>query len=103
MKGLTVAAVSINPRYSKENRTMTKEEAEAEGRLIFEVSDADGNLVEQSFGPSSSELLVQHLAGECSSTYSWCHQVLADKIGEDAAVSAMYQRCFGEPMPTVKH
>lgn len=82
---------------------MTREEAEAEGRLIMESFDEDGKLVKQSFGPSSAELLALHLAGECSHTCSWCHQALADRIGEDAAVAAMYERCFGEPMPTIKH
>lgn len=83
--------------------TMTREEAEAEGCLIIEVFDSGGALVEQSFGPSNSELLVLHLAGQCAPTCSWCHQELADKIGEDAAVATMYEQCFGEPMPTRKH
>lgn len=82
---------------------MTTEEAEDEGRMIVEVFDVNGALVERSFGASSSELLTQHLAGQCSQTCSWCHQALADKIGEDAAVAVMYEQCFGEPMPTVKH
>lgn len=82
---------------------MTDAEALAEGRMVVETFDSEGTLVERSVGASSSELLAQHLAGRCSATCSWCHQALADKIGEDAAVAAMYERCFGTPMPTAKH
>lgn len=82
---------------------MTEADALAEGRMVIEVFDAEGKLVKRSFGASSAELLAQHRAGECSITCSWCHQALADKIGEDAAVAAMYERSFGRPMPSVKH
>lgn len=78
-------------------------EALAEGRMIVEVFSNEGELVERSIGASSVELLAQHRAGECSVTCSWCHQALADKIGEDAAVAVMYERSFGKPMPTAKH
>lgn len=64
---------------------MTEAEALAEGRIVVEIRDSEGGLVERSFGASTAELLAQHRAGECATTCSWCHQALADKIGEDAA------------------
>lgn len=82
---------------------ITEAEALAEGRMIVEVFDSEGRLAERSIGASSSELLAQHRAGQCSATCSWCHQALADKIGEDAAIATMYERTFGNPMPTAKH
>jgi len=80
---------------------MDKEEAEEAGCLIIEVFDSKGNLVEQYFGPSTLELLVLHRAGECSPTCSWCHELLAKKIGEEAAQSVMHERCFGAPLPSL--
>lgn len=82
---------------------MTEAEALAEGRMVVEVFDNEGKLVERSFGASHAELLALHRAGTCAATCSWCHQALADKIGEDSAVAAMYQQCFGRPLPTAKH
>lgn len=82
---------------------ITDEEAAKEGRLIVEVFDAKGELAQRSVGPSSMELLAKHRAGQCDATCSWCHQALADKIGEEAAIATMYERCFGTPMPGATH
>lgn len=79
------------------------DEALKEGRLIVEVFNAKGELTERSVGPSSMELLAKHRAGQCDATCSWCHQALADKIGEEAAIATMYERCFGSPMPGATH
>lgn len=86
-----------------EMEDITDAEALEEGRLVVEVFDSEGLLAERVVGSSSAELLAQHLAGECATTCSWCHQALADKIGEDAALATMYERSFGTPMPTAKH
>lgn len=75
------------------------EETLMDVRLVVEVRDGEGVVVERSVGASSAELLEQHRAGLCSVTCSWCHQALADEIGEDAAVAVMYERSFGKPMP----
>jgi len=69
-------------------------------RMVVEVFDAEGNLVERLVGKSEDELHNDHLSMVCAPTCSWCHQELADKIGEDAALANMYQRCFGTEMPT---
>ena len=82
---------------------MPEEEAAAEGRLILEAFDNAGNLVKRSVGPSTLELLTLHRDGKCHVTCSWCHQALAEKIGEDAAVASMYSRSFGQPMPRKPH
>lgn len=82
---------------------MSEEEAAAEGRLVLEAFDSAGNLVKRSVGPSTIELLALHRDGKCHVTCSWCHQALAEKVGEDAAVASMYDRSFGRPMPSKTH
>lgn len=89
--------------FNPEGEELTEAEALEEGRLIVQVFDPEGELVERFYGASRTELLARHRAGECSSTCSWCHQELAEKIGEAAAVAAMYERCFGEPMPAARN
>lgn len=76
-----------------------EQQAFAEGRLVATSYDAQGNIVERVFGESTAEQREKHLAGNCAATCSYCHQQLADIIGEDAAVATMYQRVFGREMP----
>lgn len=78
---------------------MTEAQAIAEGRLIVSTQDDNGDWQVVSYGPSSAEKLASHEAGTCGTTCSHCHQALAEEIGEDAAIGAMYLRTFGKEMP----
>lgn len=57
--------------------------------LVIEVFDANGRLVSRDVGPTAAELLALHAGGRCCFTCSHCHQEIADKIGEDAAIEIM--------------
>ncbi len=78
---------------------MTEAQAIAEGRLIVSTQDDNGDWQVESYGPSIAEQIASHEAGTCGTTCSYCHQALADAIGEDAAIETMYLRTFGRVMP----
>jgi hypothetical protein len=55
-------------------------------RLVMEIFDADGNLVERSVGPSEAEEKEAHDKHECTWLCGYCYEEMIDYLEEQKSL-----------------